>query len=600
MAEPSSKPPNGAKKEDVVTVDGVFSQIIGMASTLWVSRWRYKMLLLAGGLIAVVGATAYAQVRLNAWNRPFYNALADRNVSAFIEQFGVFAILAGILLALNVAQTWLNQTSKVILRQCLVDDLMTEWLLPRRAFRLSNSGEIGANPDQRIQEDAAHLTELTTGLGIGLLQSTLLLLSFIGVLWALSSSMVLSLAGHTLVVPGYMVWCALLYAGTASFLSWRVGRPLVNLDAEHYAREAEFRFTLVRVNEEIDGITLYGGEADERGRLAAVFDTVLEISKRIVGAATRLTWITAGYGWFTIAAPILVAAPAYFGSGMSFGELMVIVGAFNQVQQALRWFVDNYPSIADWRATLLRVASFRKAILTMDRVGRTASRISFNQAEDPSIHIDDLRIAGPAGCVTLSETRTSLNPRERILIVGESGREKALLFRTVGGLWPWGSGRITHPARQSIMFMPGRAYVPPGTLRAAVTYPHSTDVFEVGAINKALADVGLEHFQPLLDTVERWDRRLNEDEKQCLAFARVVIQKPLWVVVNDALDVLDPASRRRIVAIFAEELVDVGIINIGHDAIGNGFFSRTLHLVTDPSGSTFSCQPAYQDGIRAA
>ena len=114
------------------------------------------------------------------------------------------------------------------------------------------------------------------------------------------------------------------------------------------------------------------------------------------------------------------------------------------------------------------------------------------------------------------------------------------------------------------MFMPGRAYVPPGTLRAAVTYPHSTDVFEVGAINKALADVGLEHFQPLLDTVERWDRRLNEDEKQCLAFARVVIQKPLWVVVNDALDVLDPASRRRIVAIFAEELVDVGIINIGH------------------------------------
>src|SRR5262245_39287036 len=305
MAEQLSRPPNGTGSRYSVTADGIASQIIGMASALWASRRRNKILMLAGGLIAVVGATAYAQVRLNAWNQPFYDALAGRNVYAFLEQLGVFAILAGILLALNVAQIWLNQTTKVILREGLVDDLMTEWLLPRRAFRLSNAGEIGANPDQRIQEDAKHLTELATDLGIGLLQSTLLLASFIGVLWVLSSHMVLSLAGYTFTLPGYMVWCALLYAGTASFLSWRVGRPLVNLNADHYSREAEFRFTLVRVNEEIDGITLYGGEADERGRLEAVFDAVLEISRRMVGAATRLTWITAGYGWFTIAAPIL-------------------------------------------------------------------------------------------------------------------------------------------------------------------------------------------------------------------------------------------------------------------------------------------------------
>jgi hypothetical protein len=141
--------------------------------------------------------------------------------------------------------------------------------------------------------------------------------------------MVLSLAGYTFAPPGYMVWCALIYAGAASFMSWRVGRPLINLNAERYAREAEFRFALVRVNEDIDGITLYRGEAGERGRLDTVFSNVLEVSRRIVGAVTRLTWVTAGYGWFTIAAPILVTAPAYFLSKMSFGELMMIVGAFH-------------------------------------------------------------------------------------------------------------------------------------------------------------------------------------------------------------------------------------------------------------------------------
>ena len=212
-----------------------------MASVFWTSRQRNRLLIMAAALIAVVGATAYAQVKLNAWNRPFYNALTRKDVAAFVEQIGVFAVLAVILLVLNVAQTWLNQRSKIVLREGLVNNLLNEWLSPRRAFRLSNSGAMGANPDQRLQADAQHLTDLTTELGIGLLQSTLLLLLFIGVLWGLSRGMFLPFAGHQFAPPGYMVWCALLYAGAASYLSWRVGRPLIALDADHYAREAELR-----------------------------------------------------------------------------------------------------------------------------------------------------------------------------------------------------------------------------------------------------------------------------------------------------------------------------------------------------------------------
>jgi len=567
--------------------DSLFAQVARLVAAFWASRERNQLLLLAAALVAVVAATAYMQIRLNAWNRPFYDALTHKDIPQFISQLRVFAELAAVLLVLNVSQVWLNQTSRVVLRQGLVHDLLNEWLKPMRAFRLSNAGSIGQNPDQRLHADAQHLTDLMTDLGIGLLQSTLLLLSFIGVLWVSSQHMFLPFAGHRYYIPGYMVWCALFYASTASFLSWLVGRPLIGLDAERYAREANLRFALVRANEEIEGITIYGGEADEKGHLNRVFDSVLEVSRRIVGATTRLSWITSGYGWFTIVAPILVAAPTYLTGGMSFGELMLVVGAFNQVQTSLRWFVDNFSSIADWRATLLRVASFRGALVTMDSLGESTSRIDLEETGSPTIRLDDLQVAAPAGAINLSERHVDLAPGERVLISGERGEERTLLFRAMIGLWPWGSGRIARPPRESMMFLPERAYVPPGTLRTALCYPCATHEFDDAAAVRALTAVGLERLQPLLDTTERWDQRLNDDEKQLLAIARVILQRPQWVVLNEALEILDPASRRRTEALFSGDLARVGLINIGRET-DREFFMRRVQLRTDPQGPTFS------------
>ena len=588
VQRPEARTGNAPFAADAFTKDSLYTQFTRMVAAFWASRERNHLLLLAAGLVAVVAATAYMQIRLNAWNQPFYDALTRKDIPAFLRQLGVFSELAAILLVLNVSQVWLNQTSRVVLRQGLVHDLLDEWLKPLRAFRLSNAGAIGQNPDQRLSADAQHLTDLMTDLGIGLLQATLLLLSFIGVLWVLSQHMILPLAGRRIHVPGYMVWCALLYAGTASLLSWAVGRPLVTLDAERYAREADFRFALVRANEEIEGITIYGGESDEKQHLNTLFDSVLEVSRRIVGALTRLTWVTAGYGWFTIVAPILVAAPSYLTGEMSFGELMVVVGAFNQVQTSLRWFVDNFSSIADWRATLQRVASFRGALSAMDSFGGSAGRIDIRETEGPAIRVDDLQVAAPSGAVRLSEQRLDLEPGERVLISGEREADRTLLFRALIGIWPWGSGRITRPAREAMMFLPARAYVPPGTLRAALCYPCSTHEFDDAATERALAVVGLERFQPLLDATERWDRRLNDDEKQSLAIARVILQRPRWLVLNGAFETLDRASRRRIEALFARELAGVGLIDIGKDGATAAFFTRLVHLVTDPQGPTFS------------
>jgi len=557
-----------------------------MAAVIARSRERNRMLLLIAALIVVVAGTAYMQTRLNAWNQPFYDALTRKDLPAFLKQLGVFARLAAILLALNVSQVWLNQTSRVVLRQGLVHDLLDEWLKPLRAFRLSSAGPIGQNPDQRLHADAQHLADLVTDLFIGLLSATLLLLSFIGVLWVLSEHMTLPLGGRQLYVPGYMVWSALLYAATASFISWRVGRPLIPLNAERYAREAELRHALMRVNEQIEGITIYGAESEEKQILNQVFDVVLGVSRRIVAALTRLTWVTAGYGWFTIVAPILVAAPSYLSGDMSFGELMVIVGAFNQVQTSLRWFVDNFSALADWRATRRRVASFHRATAVMDNLGEAASRIDVKETESDTIRIDDLCIAGPEGSVSLDEAHVELKPGERTLIVGEHGATRALVLRALLGIWPWGHGQIRRPARQSMMVLPASAYVSPGTLRAGLVYPHSVSDYDEAAITAALTAVGLEHLRPFLDTTDRWDTRLNEDEKQSLAFARVLLQRPRWLVMDGALDKLEPALRRRIEALLAGE-PNTGLVNIGPDSSQEGFITRRLRLVTNPHGATF-------------
>jgi putative ATP-binding cassette transporter len=580
----SSASPAAAAVDNV----SLWSEIRRTAALYGASGDRKRLATLAVGIFIVIAATAHMQVRLNAWNQPFYDAVTRKDVPEFIAQLGVFAVLAVILLTLNVTQVWLNQTTKLALRKSLAHDMVGQWLEPLRAFRLANAGSIGANPDQRMSADAQHLADLVTDLLIGLLQSTLLLLSFIGVLWFLSQDMFLPLGGRHIQVPGYLVWCALLYAGAASFLSWRVGRPLITLNAERYAREADLRFALVRVNEDIEGITIYGGEAGEKQVLDRVFDSVLQVARRIVGAVTRLTWVTSGYGWFTLVAPILVAAPSYLSGKMTFGQLMVVVGAFNQVQTCLRWFVDNFSMLADWRATRRRVASFQRAVVTMDGLGRSVDRINLEETQGHSIRIDDLSIAGTDSAIRLSEAHVEMEPGDRTLIVGEHGAAGTFLLNAIIGIWPWGRGRITRPPREAMMFLPARAYVPPGTLRAAVAYPRAAAAYDEAVIARALADVGLQHLQPLLGTTDRWDRRLTENEKQSVAFARVCLQRPQWLVVNGAFDALDPTSRARIEALFAGPLSDVGLIDIGQDSAQNGFFKRKLHLLVDTAGPTFS------------
>ena len=558
-------------------------QLTIMFRALLESPVRNTLFVLAGALVCVIGLTAYGQIRLNNWNQPFYDSVAHRYFAGFVHQLGVFAMITAVLLVLNVAQRWLNETLKLKLREGLTEDLIQNWLQPLRAFRLASAGPMGVNPDQRMHEDARHLTELSADLGTGLLQAGILLAMFIGVLWRISSNFAFHAGGHSYSIPGYMVWAAIVYAGSASLLSYWVGKDLVNRNADRYAREAELRFSLVRVNEHLDSIALANGEADEARRIRIDVAAVLTATKRIVLGLTNLTWVTAGYGWFTLVAPILAAAPLYFAGELSFGGLMMAAGAFTQVQTSMRWFIDNFSVIADWRATLLRVASFRQATIEAETLHRVESQISFQEGSADVLTLEKLEIASPAGCTLIAEPRVEIKPGDRVLIVGEPGTGKTLLFRALAGLWPWGAGKVTRPHGKSILYVPRMPYWPPGTLREALCYPLGERDFGAEDFEKALRRLKLQRLVPMLDRAGHWQQELSEEELTGLVFARVVLHNPEWLVIDEILGTADADTLATVRDVLAKELQHSAVIHIGRQVTDDHTFGRVLHLVKDPN-----------------
>lgn len=539
-----------------------------------------SIVLLVVGLFGVIAATAYGQIRLNRWNQPFYDALSRRDFHDFMVQLGMFFIIVGGLLVLGVAQRWLGEMLKLKLREGLVRDLVQSWMLPRRAFWLANAGPMGVNPDQRMHEDARKLCELSADLGIGLLQASVLLVTFVGVLWVISSGFALHFEGHEYPIPGYMVWAALLYAAVGSLLSYWVGRSLISRNEERYAREADLRFSLVRVNEHLDGISLASGEADELRRIELHLGTVLGAMRHLLNGLTNLTWVTAGFGWITLVAPILVAAPMYFAGTVSFGGLMMAAAAFTQAQSSLRWFVDNFSVIADWRATLLRVASFRRALHMTDMEHHTGRRITYLEGDRGRIILEGIEVDSSSGCDFIREKKVEVRSGERILILAERGTGKTQLFRALAGLWPWGCGRITRPKDEQILYFPrGTPYLPRGTLREVLAYPAKVETFEAPAFEHSLVRMGLQRLVPMLDDTRRWDRELSEDEQLSLAFARIVLQAPPWVLIDDTFGSLDGETLERVIDVFANELERTSVIHIGSAEARDPLFSRVVHLV---------------------
>jgi putative ATP-binding cassette transporter len=542
-------------------------------------RWRARMLLAV--VIALNLSLVGMTVLLTFWQRAFYNTLESKDWDGFIallftwhrtEAEGLlpgFVLVAVLYILIAVYQLYLRQALQMRWRRWLTDVYLTQWLSDRAYYRMALTDPGIDNPDQRIADDARLFVEDTLELGIGLLNSIVTLGSFILVLWSLSGA--ITVLGVE--IPGYMVWVALLYALLGTWLAHLIGRPLIALNFSLQKLEADFRYALVRLRENTEGIALYGGEADERRGLTQRFGKLLVNWWDIMRATKRLTFFTAGYGQVASIFPIVVAAPAYFAGRIPLGGLIQTSSAFGQVQGALSWFVANYARLTEWRATVQRLSGFTQAVAKAHEAG--AGPVL--QADEAGrLDLRDLTLSLPDGRVLMTGAGLQVSAGEAVLINGPSGSGKSTLFRAMAGIWPFGHGTVSLPQGARILFLPQRPYLPLGTLKRAVCYPENEADFSDSDVVAALEEAGLGHLAPRLAETDSWGQRLSGGEQQRLSFARAFLQRPDWLFLDEATASLDPAAEQELHDKLKRALPAVTMVSIAHRPAVAQFHDRVL------------------------
>jgi putative ATP-binding cassette transporter len=559
---------------------------LGDVWTLARPYWNSEERWVARGLLAAVVALNLAlvgmSVLLTFWQRAFYNALERRDWDAFIGLLFLgrtsaedgwlpgFCVVAAIFILVAVYALYLRQALQLRWRRWITGRYLDRWLDHRAYYRMALTDRETDNPDQRIAEDIKLFVDDTLTLGLGLMSSVVTLLSFIVVLWNLSAEV--PIAGVE--IPGYLVWVALLYAALGTWLAHLIGRPLIGLNFLQQKVEADFRYALVRVRDNVEGVALHGGEADEKRGLSARFGSLAENWWAIMVATKRLTFFTAGYGQVASVFPVVVAAPAYFAGAIPLGGLIQTSSAFGQVQGALSWIVDNYARLTEWRATVDRLTGFTAAIAAAEAAQAEGPRST--HSADGALAVAGLTLALPDGRVLLREAAARVAPGERVLITGASGSGKSTLFRAVAGIWPFGEGTSALP--EGALFLPQRPYLPLGTLRRALAYPADSAAFPDDALREALTAVGLGALDGRLDAEEAWERRLSGGEQQRLAIARALLVRPRFLFLDEATASLDPEAEERLYTLLRERLPGSAIVSIAHRPAVARFHERALRL----------------------
>jgi len=547
-------------------------------------RWVARGLLAA--MVAMSLFLVWITVILNGWYGQFYNAIQNKDFHGFLalifwwnngpEGFMPgFDILVSVFIPVAIYRTYIRQWLQMRWRRWLTARIVNDWLSDRAYYRISLAADPqGAgtdNPDQRIAEDIASFTEYTLTLGLGLLSNVVTLASFLFLLWRLSGP--LTVLGVT--IPGYMVWVALVYAVVGSWLTHLVGRPLAFLNFQQQRFEADFRFALVRLRENVEGVAIQHGEAEERQVLSQRFSGIVGNWWRIMERTKLLSALVDGYDQIASIFPFAAAGPRYFAGAITFGALMQIVQAFARVQTALSWLVSSYDTLAQWQSQVARLTLFVEAIQAARSFSGAGAAVQ--QGAGPGWNARDLTLRLPDGTTLLDGAGLSFPKGGATLITGRSGAGKSTLFRALAGIWPFGSGTVERPPGTA-MFLPQRPYIPLGTLRHALTYPAAPDAYPDAAVRGALDDLDLGTLAPALDTEENWSQRLSGGEQQRLAVARALLLKPDWLFLDEATASLDPDAEGELYRLLRERLPDTTVVSIAHRESVARFHERRLVL----------------------
>ena len=544
----------------------------------WTSDERYIAWLLLGAVIALTLAMVYMNVLFNYWNNDFYNALQEKDKASFWRLMGRFTMLAAIYIAMAVYAFYLNQMLQIRWRRWLTDSYLDQWLSDRAYYRLQLSGNPADNPDQRIAEDMKLFVDQSLDLALGFLNAVVTLGSFVGILWGLSGPLEIPYNGGHIVIPGYMVWCALLYALVGTWLTHKIGKTLIGLNFDQQRFEADFRFGLVRFRENTEGVALYNGERDELRSFRTRFGSVVGNWWQIMRRQKILNTFTIGYSQVAIIFPFVVAGNRYFAGTIQLGGLMQISSAFGHVQGSLSWFIGAYNTFANWKATADRLLGFHYAIENARTEMRSKSGIQQSQETESDLVIDHVSLTLPNGSPLMAASSTVIKPGESVLIRGPSGSGKSTLFRAIAGIWPFGAGQVRLPLNRRSLFLPQRPYLPIGTLREVIAYPMLDGDFSDKNVGDALTTVGLQHLNARLNEQQNWSLQLSPGEQQRVAFARALLQQPAWLFLDEATSSLDENAEQQLYRMLKEKLPQTTIISIGHRSTLHEFHTRTLEL----------------------
>ena len=530
-------------------------------------------------VVTILLANLALQYRLNLWHRGMFDALDGRDGGRALHQALVFFPLIAGIVGMAAALTFVKMTLQRRWRAWLNGHVLDQWLTGGRYYQLNLVPGDHSNPEFRVTEDLRLSVDAPADFAIGIFSAVGSAIVFIGVLWHIGGDLAFPLGGATVRIPGFLVVAAIVYALLASGSMLLIARGFIRASENKNQEEASYRYVLTRLRENGESIALLGGEQEERAGLDGVFAAVRTRWKDLMWQYMRTTVVFQSSSGLAPVIPILLCAPKYVAGTMSLGQVMQAVSAFMIVQAAFSWLVENYPRIADWTASASRAASL---LVSLDRLEEaeqegTAGRISRNLAEPGGLRLQNLSVTLADGSAVVNEADVEIGRGEKVLVVGESGTGKSTLVRAIAGLWPWGTGEI-QIAPDGLFFMPQTPYVPLGTLRRAVTYPLSPDDVEDDAVRKTVEEVGLGNFLDRLDEDGKWEHVLSGGEKQRLAFARALLQRPDTIVMDEATAALDPPSQEQLMRLLLERLPDATVISVGHRPELETFHTRKLVL----------------------